>query len=265
MNTFGKTGAVSLALTLCSITAVTGCKRNEAQPAPSQRQPQQPADPNAGVNTVLGVIGTLQRMEAASAVAADGTTNATNRRGSIGQRFTYNCPAGFVSGSVWGNGTYTDDSSVCNAAVHAGIIAQATGGLVTIEIRPGQDGYTGSIANGVSTSSFGQFGGSFTFVNNAATTVDWTTSATANRGSIGRRVTINCPPNGTTASVWGSGAFTDDSSVCNAAVHAGKITREAGGTVTYEIRPGQPSYMGSTSNGVTSSNYGEYPGSFVFP
>ena len=74
--------------------------------------------------------------------------NASHLRGQNGKRFAYTCPAGGGAGTVWGSGTYTDDSSVCTAAVHAGLITLAGGGTVTIEIRPGLPSYTGSTRNG---------------------------------------------------------------------------------------------------------------------
>ena len=67
------------------------------------------------------------------------------------------------SGAVWGSAIYTDDSSVCRAALHAGIISNA-GGVVKIEIRPGQNSYNASSANGVSTTKYGKWGRSFVFV-----------------------------------------------------------------------------------------------------
>lgn len=62
---------------------------------------------------------------------------------------------------------------------------------------------------------------------------------------------------------WGTGIYTDDSRICLAALHAGAITRD-GGVVTIEIMAGQSSYSGSTRNGVTSENWGEYAGSYKF-
>ena len=70
---------------------------------------------------------------------------------------------------------------------------------------------------------------------------------------------------GPVGSVWGTGTYTDDSSICTAAVHAGVITPDDGGTVVIEIAPGQSSYQGSTAHGVTSNDYGEFGGSFRFP
>lgn len=45
-------------------------------------------------------------------------------------------------------------------------------------------------------------------------------------------------------------------------MHVGVITLD-GGLVTFEVRPGEPAYVGSTRNGVTSYSFGEWTGSFV--
>lgn len=51
-------------------------------------------------------------------------------------------------GPVWGSGPYTADSSVCRAALHAGLIAE-TGGSVTVRLGDGCDYYAPSTANGI--------------------------------------------------------------------------------------------------------------------
>jgi molecular chaperone DnaK len=89
--------------------------------------------------------------------------------------------------------------------------------------------------------------------------------ATEFRGRNGQRVRFECPAGGTPgAGVWGTDVYTDDSSVCTAAVHAGLITFESGGPVTIEMRPDAGAYQGSSRNGVESSDFGSYYGSFVF-
>jgi hypothetical protein len=97
------------------------------------------------------------------------TTPAYNYRGQTGKQFTYSCPAGnSATGSIWGTDVYTDDSSVCSAGVHAGVITQAAGGSVTIEIRPGQSTYTSTTRNGVYSYAYGSWTGSFAVVNASA-------------------------------------------------------------------------------------------------
>jgi hypothetical protein len=198
------------------------------------------------------------------------SANANRHRGQNGQRFTYSCPAGGGLYRIWGTDVYTDDSSVCTAAVHAGLIVLNTGGNVTIEIRPGQDSYTPSTRNRVRSDAHGPWTGSFVFtgerssgVRARSTTTDWNTTAANHRGHIGQRFSYSCPGNGEPGNVWGSGIYTDDSSVCTAAVHHGSIGWN-GGSVAIEIRPGQSSYRGSTSHRVESKSYGAFSGSFMF-
>ena len=92
--------------------------------------------------------------------------SATDKRGMNGQRFPYSCPpiASIPSVSIWGTGIYTDDLAVCIAAVHAGAISAATGGTVTIEIAAGQPSYAASTQNGVGSSGYGSWYGSYTIV-----------------------------------------------------------------------------------------------------
>jgi len=89
-----------------------------------------------------------------------------NLRGLNGERFRFHCPPGKPApGQVLGSGPYTDASSICAAAVHAGALRAAVGGLVTIEVRPGQTHYPGSVSHYVESESFEEFwGGSFLVV-----------------------------------------------------------------------------------------------------
>lgn len=68
----------------------------------------------------------------------------------------------FSRGTVWGSGTYTNDSSICDAALHSGSIGRS-GGTVQLRTAPGQSSYAGSTRNGVSTRSYGPWKGSFKF------------------------------------------------------------------------------------------------------
>ncbi len=101
-------------------------------------------------------------------------------------------------------------------------------------------------------------------------TTAWTATAferTCPSAGAGMRFAYACPPITGTApgSVWGTDTYTNDSSVCSAGAHAGRVTTLRGGSVTIEMRPGQSSYLGSTRNGVTSLSYGAWGCSFVFP
>lgn len=92
----------------------------------------------------------------------------------------------------------------------------------------------------------------------------WDATAVDLRDRVGDLVDFDCPGPAPEdlRNVWGSDPYTDDSSVCAAAVHAGVITTEDGGGVTIEVLGEQESYDASTANGVTTFDYGSWPGSF---
>ena len=92
----------------------------------------------------------------------------------------------------------------------------------------------------------------------------WQLTASDHRGEVDTQYDYECPASGLLYSVWGTEIYTDDSSVCSAAVHAGLITIEDGGTVTIEMRAGEPSYAGSEANGVISGEWGQWHSSYVF-
>jgi hypothetical protein len=92
------------------------------------------------------------------------TATAMAFRGRIGERFGFTCPAGGPAGGVWGTDVYADDSSVCSAAVHAGLISISLGGSVVIELRAGEESYRGAARNGLTSEAWDRSGGSFVFV-----------------------------------------------------------------------------------------------------
>ncbi len=203
------------------------------------------------------------------------STTATELRGRLGERFEFDCPPGGTPGAVWGHGPYTDDSSICTAAVHAEVIDLAAGGPVWIEIQPGSDAYPACARNGIRTGRWGAYPGGFIVVHGAGPcplpvelvdgkrVVDWATSARDLPGEPGERHTVVCPPGGLPGPVYGDGPYTDDSSVCTAAVHAGAIGLERGGAVTVQIRPGEPGYRARFSNGIQSRAWREWGRSFL--
>jgi hypothetical protein len=62
---------------------------------------------------------------------------------------------------IWGNDVYTTVSSVCTAAVHAGVITLESGGEVTIEMKPGRSVYGSTTRNGITSNTYGEFSHSF--------------------------------------------------------------------------------------------------------
>ncbi len=84
----------------------------------------------------------------------------TGYRRKVGQSIYFRV-TGAVAGTVWGTGVYTDDSPLATAAVHAGVLQNGQSGIVKVTILKGQASYTGSTRNGVATSSYSSFSGSY--------------------------------------------------------------------------------------------------------
>jgi hypothetical protein len=64
--------------------------------------------------------------------------------------------------------------------------------------------------------------------------------------------------------IYGTGIYTQDSSICAAAKHVGLIDDE-GGVVKAKAAPGCGKYEGKKQNGVESHEWAEYKASFYFP
>ncbi len=124
----------------------------------------------AQANQAMGsAVGQANQAMASAAQAASGqlilwNANAQQFRGRMGQSIRVICPPGGPPGSIWGTGVYTDDSSICTAAVHAGRIQVATGGAFGVNVMPGMPAYMASVANGISSRAYPQYSGSFAIV-----------------------------------------------------------------------------------------------------
>lgn len=95
--------------------------------------------------------------------------------------------------------------------------------------------------------------------------IDWTTNAQSWRGMNGTMFLLRCPPNGAYSVAFGTEIYTDNSSICTAAVHDRRITRTEGGRVGIVIRPGMMTYLSSEGGaGFLSGPWDAWPGSFSF-
>ena len=97
-----------------------------------------------------------------------------------------------------------------------------------------------------------------------ATQASWHATGIEHQGDNESTFAYECLPGGSLNPIWGTDVYTDDSSICTAAVHAGLITMQTGGEVRIRIRPGLDMYIGSTRNGVRASAFDRWDGSFVF-
>ena len=171
----------------------------------------------------------------------------------------YRKVTGSVDGYVWGgeNHIYTDDSILATAAVHAGVLKVGETAMVRFKIMAGNESYIGSTKNGVTTRPWQSFGGSFR-IDGAAPEIN---SIYDMRGQ-------DKPPfavyvvGSQSGTVYGTGSYTDDSSIATAAVHAGLLKEGEAGFVMVTLEGGRESYEASTQNGVTTYPYGSWGGGF---
>ena len=88
--------------------------------------------------------------------------NCQDKRGKIGEFYGYHIK-GSNEGSVWGDGVYTDDSNIAKAAVLEGKCQLGEEKTICIRIVEGKSSYSSCSKNGISSSSWGQWGGSYIF------------------------------------------------------------------------------------------------------
>lgn len=79
----------------------------------------------------------------------------------VGESFVYSV-TGRTTGAVYGTGTYTADSDLATVAVHAGLLKDGEKGAVTVTIVATPNEFSGTTANGITSSSWADFPAAFT-------------------------------------------------------------------------------------------------------
>src|SRR5262249_41216328 len=171
-------------------------------------------------------------------------------------------------------------SSLAAAAVHAGALAPGEQGVVKVTMLPGQSSYQGSRRNGVASGLWDSWNASFRVepldgklrVAPATAAVPAVPAvpppALADEYSLfGYRSRVGetfyfTVTGRTAATIWGTDVYTDDSPLAVAAVHAGVLRPGQRGTVKVTILPGQTAYAGSLRNGIRSTRYRAWGGSY---
>jgi hypothetical protein len=81
----------------------------------------------------------------------------------------------------------------------------------------------------------------------------------------GERIVVTCPAGCSDGlTIWGDGIYTDDSAICRAAIHAGRVPGDHPFSVLLTILPGQARYEGVERHGIESRSYPRWPRSFAF-
>ena len=74
----------------------------------------------------------------------------------VGKSFVYEV-VGRAAGSVWGTDIYTTDSSLQAVVIHSGLLREGERGVVRVIIIEGQESYTGTTRNGITTGNWGPY------------------------------------------------------------------------------------------------------------
>lgn len=196
--------------------------------------------------------------------ADDGNTTTRGRRHALGAVVL---AAAALAGAACGSSTETTATTTTQASATSGSTG-TTSGTTPGTTKPKTSGTTPGTSKTNGTMPSGTIvdaANSELEADVEAADVTWNLNAQEFRGEDGMLVAYDCTPDGEASTVWGDVIYTDDSSVCTAAVHAGLIDLADGGRVVIEIQPGLETYETSTANGVTTFEYGSWPGSFVFP
>ncbi len=264
-------------------------------------------------------------------------------RGQFDRRIRFTV-TGRKTGSVWGSDVYTDDSDLGTVAVHAGLLRDGQKGVVEVTIYPGNAHYQGSAQNGITSSDYESWDGSYSvakgkpatplFVDKTPPEVSSKTgeealpeeagrvldsvdpipadghadmiltaiktleslqakyagdgkleealaihsrnwklivalagaqtvqgNLVAFRGRAGQSLLLETTGH-KSGSVWGTGAYTDDSDLGTAAVHAGLLRPGHRGIVRVTLLPGNVHYEGSFRHGITSGSYETWEASY---
>ncbi|KAG9352504.1 hypothetical protein JZ751_020918 [Albula glossodonta] len=181
-------------------------------------------------------------------------------RGAMCNRFK--CPTDCLSkkGKVWGTLYYDVQSSICRAALHYGVIDN-NGGLVDTTRKDRLPFFIKATKNGIESFSKYKPGNAFVVARVEQQSVDC--YATVAEICPFRKPQVNCPrvfcPDNckNQPSYWspvvGNNFYSDSSSICRAAIHAGVI-KDNGGYVDVLSLDKKKSYVGMLKNGIQSES-----------
>ena len=188
-------------------------------------------------DAALGSTGSSSGSVAGTLINPDYSTLSA-LRSSVGNTYLATI-TGTNSGSIWGSDIYTDDSTVGKAAVHVGLLTNGVTKNLLLTIVGPQSSYASTTRNGITSSSWGSWSGSFSL-------------ATAQGSVIINGGTLEVTGNTTTARsiTLGSsnGAITTSSSitytVSSAISGSGALTKSGAGVLTLS---GANGYSGTTT------------------
>ncbi|XP_040838218.1 cysteine-rich secretory protein LCCL domain-containing 2 isoform X1 [Ochotona curzoniae] len=175
----------------------------------------------------------------------------------------YHCPAGCLHDKtkVFGSLFYESSSSICRAAIHYGVLDD-NGGLVDITRNGRMPFFVKSHKNGIE--SVSKYKPSSSFLVSKVNVQDLDCYTTVAQLCPFQKPMAHCPrvrcparcgeESSSWAPVIGTNVYTDNSSICRTAVHAGVIQDEVGGPVDVMPVDAKKGYVGSLRNGIQSES-----------
>uniref|UniRef100_A0A673X6R9 Cysteine-rich secretory protein LCCL domain containing 1b n=1 Tax=Salmo trutta TaxID=8032 RepID=A0A673X6R9_SALTR len=171
----------------------------------------------------------------------------------------YECPPGCLSspGKVIGTAYYDMQSSVCGAGLHAGIIDN-DGGWLDVTRHGRKPHFTKSYKNGIHNACIFQMTLWHLCFSVKAVPCETTVARFCPYKRPARHCPrLYCPRNclhETRARVIGTQYYSDKSSICRAAIHAGVIQNDSGGYLDVQPVDKRRQYSGSYQNGISSES-----------
>jgi len=223
------------------------------QAAPAQAAPQTAPVPEVAGRSLNGPV-----------LPDPGSLDAYRSRSAQGFNFEV---TGASTGVIDGTGVYSIDSPLAVAAVHAGLLHVGQTGVVTARFRRGAARYDGSDQNGILSQSRGANDAAYRFdepflMRSQLVNLFADPGTLSNLRGLAGETLVILVTGSAAGMVWGSGPYTDDSTLSRAVVHAGLLEVGQTGTVFVTLAPGAGGYQGSTRNGVQSLDWGGWGGSY---
>jgi hypothetical protein len=246
-------------------------------PSGTSPNPTQPSASQSGSQPQNRIpIGTYDKNEKNNqeTIPIDCSTNLTDKRfdGSSGKFFRVHCPVCTTeNANVYGTGVYHPRSSICKASMHIGLIKPGQQSDLLVEITGPKNFFLGS--QGIDKSSSTSIGKSEkSFVVKQAQAhkkISCETTAAQDvfqAGNTGKKFVVDCPKDCSKSKnslIFGSEIYSDNSSICLAAIHYGILT-DKGGEIEFMIEGEQSSFKSTKGFGITSKSKDSYIRSFRF-
>ncbi|XP_041924400.1 cysteine-rich secretory protein LCCL domain-containing 1 [Alosa sapidissima] len=248
----------------------------EPQPQPQQPQPEPQPQPRQQPLPTRTPTVELDRNEVVSTQQMSQLVNCDTKlrdqcKGTPCNR--YECPAGCLdsTGKVVGTVYYEMQSSICRAGLHYGVIDN-DGGWMDVSRQGRQEFFIKSLKNGVQ--SLGKYQSANAFTVSKVTVKVVTCETTVAQLCPYQRPAKHCPriycprncmqENPQISRVIGTGIYSDKSSICRAAVHAGVIKNASGGYIDVMSVDKRRQYIASYQNGIFSESLQNPPGAKAF-